>query len=99
MHRFLKTTFTACLIAVLLASTVGAQDRSAIVQRLRSELARLLKKDVGKLPVDKPVTGLGASDLTIIEWQMAAEKAFRVNISDDKLFDPKSKTVRKGLSI
>ena len=31
---------------------------------------------------------------------MAAEKAFRVDIDDDKLFEPKSKTVtRKDLTI
>src|SRR4029450_5998173 len=81
------------------ASPVVAQNRAAMVGRLRTELARLLKKDAAKLPVDQSVTALGADDLTVVEWQMAAERAFRVNISGDKLFDPKSKAVRKELSI
>ena len=68
-------------------------------QRLRVELAKILKKDAAQLPVDKPVTGLGADDLAVVEWQMAAEKAFRVDIADDKLFDPKSGSARKELTV
>jgi hypothetical protein len=30
---------------------------------------------------------------------MASEKAFRVHIDDDRLFDPKSKAIQKSLSI
>jgi acyl carrier protein len=99
MHRLLKTTLSVTLVALLLTPSTSAQDRATMVQQLRAELARILKKDAAQLPVDKPVTGLGADDLDVVEWQMAAEKAFRVNISDDKLFDPKSKAVRKDLSI
>ena len=99
MHRLLKTVLIVLLAAVLLASAVRAQDRAAIVQRLRAELALLLKKDAGQLPVDKPVTGLGADDLDVVMWQMAAERAFRVDIPNDKLFDPKSKATRKELTI
>ena len=99
MTRLLKTTFAVCLVTILLASPVVAQDRAAIVQRLRAELALLLKKNANQLPVDKPVTELGADDLTIVEWQMAADRTFRVEIPNDKLFDPKSKTARKGLTI
>ena len=99
MHRLLKTVFTVSLAAVLLVSAVSAQDRAAMVQRLRTELALILKKDAGQLPVDKPVTGFGADDLDVVEWQMAAERTFRVDIPNDKLFDPKTKTARKELTI
>ena len=99
MHRLLKTVLTASLTAVLLVSAVSAQDRAAMVQRLRTELALILKKDAGQLPVDRPVTGLGADDLDVVEWQMAAERTFRVDISNDKLFDPKTKSARKELTI
>jgi acyl carrier protein len=99
MHRLLETTLTLWFVAVLLASPVSAQDRAAIVQRVRAELAVILKKDAAQLPVDKPVTELGADALDVVEWQMAAEKAFRVDIPNDKLFDPKSKAVRKDLSV
>jgi acyl carrier protein len=95
----LRVALATMLVATALASTVSAQDRAAIEQRLRAELASLLKKNAAQLPVDKPVTGLGADELTVVEWQMAAERTFRVNISDDKLFDPKSKAVRNALTI
>lgn len=99
MRRLFKTLLTVSLATVWLASAVNAQDRAAIEQRLRVELAKILKKDAGQLPVDKPVTGLGAKALDVIEWQMAAERTFRVDIADDKLFEPKSTVIRKDLSI
>jgi acyl carrier protein len=100
MPRLFKTTLAVSIAALLLASPVNAQDRASIVQRLRAELATLLKKNAAQLPVDKPVKELGADELTVIEWQMAAERAFRVDISDEKLFDTKpSLRTRKDLSI
>jgi acyl carrier protein len=100
MRRLITTIVAASIATVLLAPAANAQDKTTIVQRLRAELATLLKKDAAKLPVDKPVAGLGADELTVIEWQMAAEKAFRVNISDDKLFEKKNPlTTRKDLSV
>ena len=76
----------------------GARDLDAVAARLRTELAQLLKKDPGQLPLDGPVTELGADDLTVVEWQMAAERAFGVDIDDDKLFEPGTKT-RADLTI
>jgi acyl carrier protein len=101
MHRLLKTVFTVSLVAVSLVSAVSGQDRGAIEQRLRDELAKILKKNAAQLPVDRPVTGLGVDELAVIEWQMAAERAFRVDIADDQLFEPKSSPIRtrKELSI
>ena len=77
----------------------GVGDRAAIVQQLRTELAKLLKQDPGQLPIDKPVTALGADDLDVVEWQMGAERMFRVDIDDAKVFDPASKGPRKDLTI
>ena len=99
MHRLLKTVLTVLLVAGWLVSAVSAQDRASIQQRLRDELAKILKKNAAQLPVDKPVTGFGAEKLDVVEWIMAAERAFRVDIADEKLFDPKSRDVRKDLSI
>jgi acyl carrier protein len=79
--------------------TPGVGDRATIVERLRTELATLLKKDPRSLPIDQPVTSLGADDLDVVEWTMAAEEAFRVDIDDDKAFDPASKGPRKDLTI
>jgi acyl carrier protein len=93
------TIAIALVCALLTASSAFAQDRTAIVERVRAELATVLKKDATKLPVDKPVAELGADELSVVEWQMASEKAFRVHIDDDRLFDPKSKAIQKSLSI
>ena len=99
MHRLYKTIVSASLVVVCLVSAASAQDRAAIEQRLRVELAKILKKDAAQLPMDKPVTGLGAKELDVVEWQMAAERTFRVDIANDKIFEPKSSAVRKELSI
>jgi len=80
------------------ATAAAGQDRGAVVERMRSELARLLKKSVDALPIDTPVTELGADDLTVVEWQMAAERAFSVDIDDEKLFNSGTKT-RPDLTI
>lgn len=80
------------------APAQAGQDRGAAVERLRTELARLLKKDASQLPIDTPVTELGADDLTVVEWQMAAERAFGVDIDDDVLFELGTKT-RKNLTV
>lgn len=100
MRRLFTTLTTISLLAFAFAPTAMGQDRTAVQQRLRTELAKLLEKDAAQLPVDKPVTTLGADELTVVEWQMASERAFRVYIDDDKLFDPKAKgAVRKDLTI
>ena len=87
------------VLSLVLAAGALAADRDAVVQRARSELAALLKKDPAQLPIDKSVIELGADDLTVVEWTMALERAYRISISDAKTTDPKSKTTRKDLSI
>ena len=99
MRRLFATLFTISLVALWLAPAAIAQDR-AVVERLRTELAKILKKNPAELPVDKPVVTLGVDDLGVVEWQMASEKAFRVYIDNDKLFDPKAKgATRMDLTI
>ena len=92
--------FIALMLGLLFATAPLAADRNAVLQRVRGELAALLKKDAGALPVDKPVLQLGADDLTVVEWIMAIERTYpTIRITDDKTTDPKSKTTRKDLSI
>ena len=92
-------TRTALSAFIILTCTFAATDRGAIVERVRAELATILKKEPAKLPINKPVVELGADDLDVVEWAMAIEKAFGVSIPGDKFFDPKSKSTRKDLSI
>ena len=67
MHRLFRRIVIVSFAAAVLTTTADAQDKVTIVQRLRAELATLLKKDAAKLPVDKPVATLGADELTVIE--------------------------------
>ena len=87
------------LVLFSFASAGRAQDAGSVVAGVRATLAAVLKTDAAKLPVDTPVAELGADELSVVEWQMASEKAFRVYISDDELFDPQSKKIRPELSI
>ena len=89
----------AWFLALVVTANAFAADRDAVVQRVGSELATLLKKEAAKLPVDKPITELGADDLTVVEWVMALERAYRIRIPDEKTVDPKTKKMRKELSI
>ena len=89
----------ASLALLAVTFNAGAQDRDAVVQRARTELATLLKQDPAKLPVDKPVTELGVDELTAVEWVMALERAYKIDMTDDKAIDEKTRKVRKDLTI
>src|SRR5687768_16375641 len=99
MHRIIKHSLVALFAAALLTAAFGAHDRAAVVQRVRAELATILKKEAAKLPVDKPVVELGADELDVVEWVMAVEEAFRIEIREDKVVDRKTENTRKDFSI
>ena len=99
MRSIFKQSQIVLFALGFIAAAFGAQDRAATVQRVRAELATILKKEAAKLPVDKPVVELGADDLDVVEWVMAVEEAFRIEIPDAKVVDPKTKNVRKDFSI
>lgn len=99
MRAFLRKLLIMLPLFSVFAGPAGAQDRAAITQRVRAELATLLKKDAAKLPVDTPVLKLGADELDIVEWVMAVEEAFKIEIADEKVSDPKTKETRKDFSI
>lgn len=83
----------------LTAMAEAAPDKEAVVQRARVELATILKKEAARLPVDKPVTELGADELDVVEWVMAVEEAFRVQIPEEKVAGRSGKGIRPDLTI
>ena len=88
------------LLAAVFATAAFAAEHEAVVHRVRAELANLIvKQEAAMLPVDKRVSEFGADELTVVEWVMALEEAFRIRIPDERIVDPKSKTTRKDLSI
>jgi acyl carrier protein len=96
----MKTSLRVLLALLLFAaSSFAASSREAVVERVRAELAKVLKVEPAKLPIEKPVVQLGADDLHFVEWAMAVEKSLGVYIPEEKFVDPKSKSARKDFSI
>jgi acyl carrier protein len=99
MPHLLQGSLVAILVWAFLTPVAHAQDRASVIQRVRAELAVVLKKEPATLSVDKPVLDFGADELDVVEWVMAVEEAFRVEIREDQIVDSNSKKTRKDLSI
>lgn len=85
------------ILALISLQAYAAPEK--VVARVRAELATQLGKDAASLPVDKPVESLGADELDVLEWVLAAGDAYSVTIPHDKIVDQKSQKARKNLSI
>ncbi len=76
-------------IAVLLTSLLlcGCDSRSGnkIVERVRAEVATILKKDTAQIDISKPLVAQGADELDIVEIVMALEETFKVEIPDSAI--------------
>lgn len=99
MPRLLRLGLLLLSALTFLAPASAAPDRATATQRVRAELATILKTEPAKLPVDKPVLELGADELDVVEWVMAIEEAFNIQIHDEKIVDPKTERTRKDFSI
>jgi acyl carrier protein len=99
MPKYLKTVLATLLTLSVTIGVFAGPNRAAVVQRVREELAMVLKKDVAQIPVDESVLELGAEDFDVIEWVSAVEEELRVTIPDEKVFDQKTNTIRKDLSV
>src|SRR5262249_32765672 len=53
-----------------------------LIEQIRQEVAKILKKDTGQIDVRKPLGAQGADELDIIEILMRVEEAFNVEIPD-----------------
>src|SRR5688572_23484370 len=51
----IRWTTTALSAAIFLTCTFAASDRAAVVERVRAELATILKKEAANLPIHKSV--------------------------------------------
>lgn len=80
------------------AVQVAQASQPQIVDRVRKEAAKILKKDVAQVDVTKPFAALGADDLDVVEIVMAVEEAFNVEIPDDAIAG-KSDDVSKTLTV
>ena len=61
------------------------QSPEKVVDRVRTEVATILKKDAAQIDVTKPLVAQGADELDIVEIVMAVEEAFKVEIPDSSI--------------
>ena len=76
---------SAICALLLLCGGCGSQPAKPTVERVRSEVAKVLKKDAAKVDVAKPLVAQGADELDIVEIVMALEETFKVKIPDGAL--------------
>ena len=80
--RSISSTVFGVLLSSLLLCGCGSQPTQQTVDRVRSEVAAILKKDSAQIDVTKPLVAQGADELDIVEIVMAVEEAFEVEIPD-----------------
>ena len=109
--RNVRILASAILVALLWCAGCGSkpasqaqsaaqeQPEAQTVERVRSEAAKILKKEATQIDVAKPLVAQGADELDIVEIVMAVEEAFKVEIPDSAIDDSaaggKTLTVQK----
>jgi acyl carrier protein len=76
---------TLLLSSLIFCCGCGSGPTKQTLERVRSEVATILKKDAAKIDVERPLVAQGADDLDIVEIVMALEEAFGVEIPDSAL--------------
>lgn len=61
------------------------QSPEKVVDRVRAEVATILKKDTAQIDITKPLVAQGADELDTVEIVMAVEEAFKVEIPDSAI--------------
>lgn len=61
------------------------QSPEKVVDRVRAEVATILKKDSAQIDVTKSLVDQGADELDLVEIVMAVEEAFKVEIPDSAI--------------
>jgi acyl carrier protein len=73
------------LTMILLCVGCGSPSDQDTVERIRSEVATILKKDSAQIDVAKPLGAQGADELDIVEIVLAVEEAFDVEIPESAI--------------
>jgi acyl carrier protein len=73
------------LAMILLFGGCGRQSDQQTVEKIRSEVATILKKDSAQIDVAKPLVAQGADELDIVEIVLAVEEAFDIEIPDSAI--------------
>ena len=73
------------LAVILFCVGCGSQSNQHTVERIRSEVAKILNKDSAQIDVAKPLVAQGADELDIVEIVLAVEEAFEVEIPESAI--------------
>jgi len=76
----------------------SAKAQPQLAERVRQEVAKILKKDPSQIDIQKPLGIQGADELDIVEIVMAVEERFKVEIPDSAL-GQKSDKISKDLTV
>ena len=79
-----RIAFLFVLLAYLCAGC-GSKPASQTVDRVRQEVATILKKDAAQIDVNRSLVDQGADELDVVEIVMAVEEAFEVAIPDSAI--------------
>jgi acyl carrier protein len=97
-HRHARAIFkTFLMLCAVIAFCGGARadqpPRHQVVDRVRAEVARVLKRNASQIDVAKPLSASGADELDVVEIVLAIEQAFKIVIPDSALGENPSKTL------
>jgi acyl carrier protein len=81
----MKTPVLATFLIAILACGCGSGAPHPNVDRVRSEVAAILKRDASEIDVAKPLAEQGIDELDLIEIIMSLEEAFHIEIPDNAL--------------
>jgi acyl carrier protein len=90
---------TALSWCFLFCGGCGPQQSQPTVDRVRAEVAKILKKDAAQIDPLKPLMSQGADELDIVEIVMAVEETFKIEIPDTAISGEKTGEVSKGLTV
>ena len=76
------SVFAALLLGLLIWGGCDSKPSQQNLDRVRSEVATILKLDPAQVDVTKPLVAQGADELDIVEIVMAVEEAFKIEIPD-----------------
>ena len=84
-RRNVSPILTAFLLSCFFCVGCGSQPAQQIIDRVRSEVATILKKDSAQIDLKTPLVAQGADELDIVEIVMAVEEAFKVEIPNSAI--------------
>jgi acyl carrier protein len=94
----LGTLLLFCVLSIGCGRSQSGQPSQQTVDRVRLEVAKILKKDASQIDITKPLATYGADELDVVEIVMAVEDAFKIEIPDRAL-DEKPDDIRKTLTV